>query len=157
MGGKCSIEQNQSLLTIFLAILGLSFVADFFGGLPLLFFDFSYNLAMYAYYPIFMALHIIIDPVLIFILFYHIGKKFELKLNLIPTIIRLLIGSYLGHFLATNLIYILAAWEAYPSILLSSIFSNLFLHTTFLSFSALAIAYLRNNREKTDDFKKRGI
>lgn len=88
-----------------------------------------------------MVLHIIIDPVIIFILFYHIEKKFDLKLNLIPTIIRLLLGSYLGHFLAINLI------------LLSTIFSTLFLQTTFLSFSAIAIAYLKNNIEEPNNLK----
>ena len=144
------MERNHSLLTILLAILIVSFVKGFFGGLPLLIFDLTNNMAMYGYYPIFDVVNIIISPFLTFFVFYQIGKKFDLKLNLMPSIIRLLLGSYVGHFLAINLIYLLAAWRYYPSILLSHILSPLFFTTFFISFSALAIAYLRNNREETD-------
>ena len=148
------MEQNHSLLTIFLAILIASIVIDVFRGSFFMFFDMS-NIQLYStYYPIFVLVSILIHPFLIFILFYKLGKRFDLKVNLKPSIIRLLFGSYLGHFLGTNLIYLIIGGENYLSTLVGSIISTSFLATFFLSFSALAIAYLTNNIDETDDGKK---
>lgn len=148
------MEQNHSLLTIFLAILIASIVIDVFRGSFFMFFDTS-NIQLYStYYPIFVLVSILIHPFLIFILFYKLGKRFDLKVNLKPSIIRLLFGSYLGHFLGTNLIYLIIGGENYLSTLVGSIISTSFLATFFLSFSALAIAYLTNNIDETDDGKK---
>jgi Na+/melibiose symporter-like transporter len=151
------MEQNHSLLTIFLAILIASIVIDVFRGSFFMFFDTS-NIQLYStYYPIFVLVSILIHPFLIFILFYKLGKRFDLKVNLKPSIIRLLFGSYLGHFLGTNLIYLIIGGENYLSTLVGSIISTSFLATFFLSFSALAIAYLTNNIDETDDGKKGGF
>jgi Na+/melibiose symporter-like transporter len=148
------MEQNHSLLTIFLAILIASIMIDVFRGSFFMFFDTS-NIQLYStYYPIFVLVSILIHPFLIFILFYKLGKRFDLKVNLKPSIIRLLFGSYLGHFLGTNLIYLIIGGENYLSTLVGSIISTSFLATFFLSFSALAIAYLTNNIDETDDGKK---
>ena len=148
------MEQNHSLLTIFLAILIASIMIDVFRGSFFMFFDTS-NIQLYStYYPIFVLVSILIHPFLIFILFYKLGKRFDLKVNLKPSIIRLLLGSYLGHFLGTNLIYLIIGGENYLSTLVGSIISTSFLATFFLSFSALAIAYLTNNIDETDDGKK---
>jgi len=148
------MEQNHSLLTIFLAILIASIVIDVFRGSFFMFFDTS-NIQLYStYYPIFVLVSILIHPFLIFILFYKLGKRFDLKVNIKPSIIRLLFGSYLGHFLGTNLIYLIIGGENYLSTLVGSIISTSFLATFFLSFSALAIAYLTNNIDETDDGKK---
>jgi Na+/melibiose symporter-like transporter len=151
------MEQNHSLLTIFLAILIASIMIDVFRGSFFMFFDTS-NIQLYStYYPIFVLVSILIHPFLIFILFYKLGKRFDLKVNLKPSIIRLLFGSYLGHFLGTNLIYLIIGGENYLSTLVGSIISTSFLATFFLSFSALAIAYLTNNIDETDDGKKGGF
>ena len=151
------MEQNHSLLTIFLAILIASIVIDVFRGSFFMFFDTS-NIQLYSTnYPIFVLVSILIHPFLIFILFYKLGKRFDLKVNLKPSIIRLLFGSYLGHFLGTNLIYLIIGGENYLSTLVGSIISTSFLATFFLSFSALAIAYLTNNIDETDDGKKGGF
>ena len=151
------MEQNHSLLTIFLAILIASIVIDVFRGSFFMFFDTS-NIQLYStYYPIFVLVSILIHPFLIFILFYKLGKRFDLKVNLKPSIIRLLFGSYLGHFLGTNLIYLIIGGENYLSTLVGSIISTSFLATFFLSFSALAIAYLTNTIDETDDGKKGGF
>lgn len=150
------MEQNHSLLTIFLAILIASIVTDVFRGSFFMFFDMS-NIQLYStYYPIFVLVSILVHPVLIFILFYKLGKRFDLKVNLKPSIIRLFLGSYLGHFLGTNIIYLYLAGENYLSTLVGSIISTSFLATFFLSFSALAIAYLSNNMDETDEIKKEG-
>ena len=151
------MEQNHSLLTIFLAILIASIMIDVFRGSFFMFFDTS-NIQLYStYYPIFVLVSMLIHPFLIFILFYKLGKRFDLKVNLKPSIIRLLFGSYLGHFLGTNLIYLIIGGENYLSTLVGSIISTSFLATFFLSFSALAIAYLTNNIDETDDGKKGGF
>ena len=144
------MEQNHSLITILLAVLIASFVTGFFRAFPIMFIDIS-NIQFYStYYPIFMLINIIIHPFLIFILFYKIGKRFDLKLNLKPSIIRLVIGSYLGHFVVINLIYLNVVRGDYFAALVGSLFSPLFLETFFVSFSALAIAYLRNNIKETE-------
>lgn len=150
------MEQNHSLFTIFLAILIASIVTDVFRGSFFMFFDAS-NIQLYStYYPIFVLVSILVHPVLIFILFYKLGKRFDLKVNLKPSIIRLLLGSYLGHFLGTNIIYLYIAGENYLSTLVGSIISTQFLATFFLSFSALAIAYLSNYMDETDEIKEKG-
>ena len=95
----------------------------------------------------------IVNPFLVFIGFYKIGKKFDLKSNLKSLIIRLLSGAYLGHFLSYNVAYLSVGndsiwFDSYLSIFIGSVFSLSFLGTFFAAFTALAIGYLRHNESE---------
>ena len=78
--------------------------------------------------------------VLIFIAFYLIGKKINVRTNLKLVIITLLIGTYVANLLVV------------PQFLYLDTFSwewifYIFFPLQFIAFSALSIAYFRNNNE----------
>ena len=69
-----------------------------FGKIPNFFWNID-SIQNYQFYSsIFSIITMIVNPFLVFIGFYKIGKKFDLKSNLKSLIIRLLSGAYLGHF-----------------------------------------------------------
>jgi len=93
----------------------------------------------------FSIINIIINPFLVFIGFYQIGKKFDLRSNLKSLIIRLLMGAYLGHFLSITVVYLImgnnSPWfDSYWSTFIGNVFSLSFLGTFFAAFTALAIS-----------------
>ena len=137
-------QSNYSLTFILVVILALSTVSNFVGSIPILWgLD---NIQLYSmYYPIIIIINIIISPVLVFVLFYLIGKKFDLKSNLKFSIIRLLIGAYVGHFLSFNIVRFFGEYYNFWSTIVSSIVSLAFLGTFFTAFTGLAIAYLKQN------------
>ena len=143
------MEQNDNSLTLILVVvLVLGFVTSIVGRIPILFLNFDSIQFYYTIYPIFTIISIIIHPVLVFVVFYRLGKNFDLKLNLSSSIIRLLIGSYIGHFLASNIVQFIYGFEdtwEILSFLIGSIISLGFLSSFFVAFSALAIAYLKQN------------
>ena len=82
--------------------------------------------------------------VLIFIAFYLIGKKFDVRTNLKLVIITLLIGTYVANLLVVpQFLYLEYAfsWEWVFYIF----FPLQFFCPFFVAFSALSIAYFRNN------------
>ena len=97
------------------------------------------------YNLIILSVRMLINPFLIFIIFYKIGTKFDIKLNLKPTIIRLLLGAYLGYFISSNLVFLIhRSADSFLSTILGNIFSTTFLGIFFVGFSALVIAYFRH-------------
>ena len=143
--GKKMDQKNRSLITIFLVIILISFVSGFFRSFPTVLWNIE-NIQDYLFYaPIFSLIGIIINPFLVFIGFYQIGKKFDLRSNLKSLIIRLLTGAYLGYFLSFNIVYLIRGVDLYVPTLIGSSISLTFLDAFFIAFSALAIAYLRHN------------
>ena len=81
--------------------------------------------------------------VLIFIAFYLIGKKINVRTNLKLVIITLLIGTYVANLLVVpQFLYLdTFSWEWIFYIF----FPLQFICPFFIAFSALSIAYFRNN------------
>ena len=103
---------------------------------------------MQIYSNILSLIIFIINPISVLIGFYYLGKKLDLKSNLKSVIIRLLIGAYLGQFFAITIVNLFSfSWTFY----LINILSTLFLAIFFPAFTALAIAYLGNNREEPNE------
>ena len=99
------MEQNNYSLTLLLVVIFLlSFVKGFFIRYPIIFWNLDNIQNFQMYSPFFTLVNIIISPILLFIVFYKIGNKFDLKSNLKSTIIRMLIGAYVGHFLADSIV-----------------------------------------------------
>jgi hypothetical protein len=135
-------------------------VASFLGSfyiiayIPYIRFTEPYNFQYFQLLSTFLSLSsFIVSPILTLFVFYRIGKKFELKSNLKSSIIRLMTGAYLGQFVGSTTVYLIGIflieeftvyWPQY----LSRIFSVSFLGLFFPSFTALAIAYLRNNESE---------
>lgn len=151
------MEQGRLLFRIFLMIMMVGFVGTFIIFFRMfLFFNFIDFQDFTIYQTIFSIITFIVNPVSVLVGFYYLGKKFDLKSNLKWVIIRLLIGAYLGQFFAITVvnligIYFINGFSFYWTSYLSNILSTLFLAIFFSAFTALAIAYLRNNREETDE------
>jgi hypothetical protein len=89
----------------------------------------------------------IISPISVLVGFYYWGKKLYLKSNLKSVITRLLVGAYLGQFLAITIhylvgIYFIGGFNSDWLVYLSRIVSVSFIGVFFVSFTALAIANL---------------
>jgi len=84
-----------------------------------------------------------IDPVLVFIGVYLVGRKIDLKAKLTPLIVLLIVGAYVGNLIG----YIITPLISKPELLLESTFMGLTstspLRLFFVAFTALAIAYIR--------------
>ena len=84
-----------------------------------------------------------IDPVLVFIGVYLVGRKIDLKVKLTPLIVLLIVGAYVGNLIG----YIITPLISKPELLLESTFMGLTttspLRLFFVAFTALAIAYIR--------------
>jgi hypothetical protein len=146
------MEQCRSLLRIFIIIMIVGFVEAFLiYSQPLLVFPIVSiwgNIDMQIYSNILSLIIFIINPISVLIGFYYLGKKLDLKSNLKSVIIRLLIGAYLGQFFAITIVNLFSfSWTFY----LINILSTLFLVIFFPAFTALAIAYLGNNREEPNE------
>ncbi len=140
-------QKDRSLITMFLVIILISFVSGFFRSFPMVLWNIE-NIQDYIqhyqfYALIFSLINIIINPFLVFIGFYQIGKKFDLRSNLKSLIIRLLTGAYLGYFLSFNIVYLIRGIDLYFPTLIGSSISLTFLDAFFIALSALAIAYLK--------------
>ena len=143
------MEQNRSLLGIFIVAMIIELVVTFL-SYSRMFLPFSLeNLQDFTiYHTIISMVTFIINPILVLIGFYNMGKKFDLKSNLKPIIVRLLIGAYLGQFISFTLLHLIGIifieeytfyWLSY----LSSLLSVSFLGVFFSSFTALAMAHLK--------------
>jgi hypothetical protein len=147
------MEQDRPIFRIFIIIMIIEFVATFL-GYSRMFLPFTLDNVQYftIYHFIISIITFIINPISVLIGFYYLGKKLDLKSNLKPVIVRLLIGAYLGQFISITILYLVGIyfiegfsfyWLSY----LSSILSVSFLGLFFASFTALAIANLgQNNR-----------
>jgi hypothetical protein len=132
------MEQNRSLLGIFIVAMIIELVVTFL-SYSRMFLPFSLeNLQDFTiYHTIISMVTFIINPILVLIGFYNMGKKFDLKSNLKPIIVRLLIGAYLGQFI------FIEEYTFYWLSYLSSLLSVSFLGVFFASFTALAMAHLK--------------
>lgn len=150
------MEQKSSLFRMFIVILIIEFVTTFL-AYSRLFLPYALDIqtltSLQIYGSTISLITIIINPISVLIGFYYWGKKLDLKSNLKSVIIRLLIGAYLGQFLAITIHYLVGIyfitgfnfyWLAY---LQQGILSVSFLGVFFTSFTALAIANLRQNNQ----------
>ena len=139
-------QKNYSLITIFLVILIISFVSGLLRNYRFFFFGID-NIQDYLWYAnlLLSIINIIINPCLVFLGFYQIGKKFDLRSNLKSLIIRLLAGAYLGYFLSFTIVYLIRGFDVSFPVLIGSSISLTFLDAFFVAFSALAIANFRHN------------
>jgi len=151
------MEQDRLIFKIFITAILVGFVEAFL-IYSRMFLSFTlYTVQDFTIYHFIISLiTFIINPIMVLIGFYYLGRKFDLKSNLKPAIIRLLIGAYLGQFFGITILQLVGIcfikgfnfyWISY----LSSILSVLFLRIFFPAFTALAISYLRNNRKETDE------
>ena len=136
-------QKDRYLIMIFLVVLIMDFAVGFIRRIPI---AVPLSMDYYYIYYLIMFISFLISPVLVFIAFYLIGRKFDVRTNLRSLIVILLTGAYLGNFLSA-IIYILLreyvfSWESVIGIFFVSL---QFLYTFFIAFSALAIAYFRNN------------
>jgi hypothetical protein len=143
------MEQDRPIFRIFIMIMIIEFVATFL-GYSRMFLPFTLDNVQYftIYHFIISIITFIINPISVLIGFYYLGKKLDLKSNLKPVIVRLLIGAYLGQFISFTLlyligIYLIEGYSFYWLSYLSSILSVSFLGLFFAAFTALAIAHLK--------------
>jgi hypothetical protein len=143
------MEQNSSLFRMFIVILIIEFVITFL-VYSQLFIPFAVDniqdLQIYSY--IISLITFIINPFFVLIGFYYLGKKLDLKSKLKSVIIRLLIGAYLGQFFSITIlnlveIYFIEGFNFHWLSYLGSILSVSFLGVFFATFTALAIAYMK--------------
>jgi hypothetical protein len=135
-------QKDRYLIMIFLVVLITDFAVGFIRDIPI---ALSLSMDYYYIYTLIMFISFLIRPVLVFIAFYLIGRKFDVRTNLRSLIVILLTGAYLGNFLSA-IIYILLREYVFSWVSVISIFISLqFLYTFFTAFSALTIAYFRNN------------
>lgn len=143
------MEQNSSLFRLFIVTMIIEFVVTFL-TYSRIFLPFAVdnvqNLQIYNY--LISLITFIINPISVLIGFYYLGKKLDLKSKLKPAIVRLLIGTYFGQFFSMTILFSIGiyfiegfnfSWLSY----LGSILSVSFLGVFFASFTALAIAYLK--------------
>jgi hypothetical protein len=135
-------QKDRYLIMIFLVVLIMDFAVGFIRRIPIVV---PPSMDYFYIYYLIIYISFLISPVLVFIAFYLIGRKFDVRTNLRSLIIILLTGAYLGDFLST-IIYIplreyVFSWESVIGIFISL----QFLYTFFTAFSALTIAYFRNN------------
>lgn len=135
-------QKDRYLIMIFLVVLIMDFAVGFIRRIPIVV---RPSMDYFYIYYLIIFISFLISPVLVFIAFYLIGRKFDVRTNLRSLIIILLTGAYLGDFLSA-IIYIplreyVFSWESVIGIFISL----QFLYTFFIAFSALAIAYFRNN------------
>ncbi len=144
------MEQNRSLFGIFIVTMIIEFVIAFL-SYSRMFLPFTLDINfqdLQIYHLIISLITFIINPISVLIGFYYLGKKLDLKSNLKPVIVRLLIGAYLGQFISFTLLYLIGiyfieGYSFYWLSYLSSILSVSFLGVFFASFTALAIAHLK--------------
>lgn len=128
-------QKDRYLIMIFSVVTIMSYALGQMIMIPAII-DTSYMMMLFLNY---------LSPILLFIAFYLIGKKFEVRTNLKSLIVTLLIGAYLGNLLSylTQFLYFeyTFSWESAFYILVPL----QFIYTFFVSFSALAIANFEKN------------
>ena len=135
-------QKDRYLVMIFLVVLIISFVIGILRNWMIFYFLEWHDYLVYYQISVISSL---ITPLLVFIPYYLIGKKFDLRSNLKWSIISLLTGAYLGYFLSANIEIPLIGFVPYWERVIESIISLQFLYTFSIAFSALAIAYFKNN------------
>jgi hypothetical protein len=143
------MEQDRLIFRIFIMIMIVGFVEAFL-IFSRTFLTFTlYNFQDFTiYHFIISIISFIINPIYVLIGFYYLGKKLDLKSNLKPVIVSLLVGAYLGQFFGITIpqlvgIYFIREFNFYWLSYLSTILSVLFLGIFFPAFTALAIAHLK--------------
>ena len=149
--------KSQSLIPMLIVILVLSFALGIVGG-SRTFLAFSLkdklglsNEVRAFYMAVVGLIGFVINPVLVFIGIYLIGRKIDLKANLTSIIVRLLVGAYVGnlfgHIVAplvgSPLLHELEIPLFITSSFLLGLFSISILHLFFVAFTALSIAHIR--------------
>ena len=132
------LQKPRYLIMIFLVILIINFVVGFIK--KWIFFDWFYM----SYESSFILSLLIILPVL-FVGFYLIGKKFDLKSNLKWSIISLFFGSISGYLLFLGYCYFRAEILCSLMLYFSFYFPVTIVFTFFIAFSGMTIANFRNN------------
>ena len=142
------MEQNRSLFRLFIVAMIIEFVVTFL-TYSRIFLPFTVdnlqNLQIYNY--IISLITFSINPISVLIGFYYLGKKFDLKSKLKPVIVRLLIGAYFGQFFSITILFLIGIFIGWVDLFwlsyLGSILSVSFLGVFFASFTAMAVAYLK--------------
>lgn len=127
-------QQNRHLIMIFLIILIMNFMAVFIK--KAIIFDWFFM----SYETSFILSLLIIIPI-VFVSFYLIGQKFDLKSNLKWSIISLLLGAILGYLLSLSYCFITKEVLCSLMFYFSFYFPVTIFFTFFIAFSALAMAY----------------
>jgi hypothetical protein len=86
-----------------------------------------------------------VNSVLIFICFYLVGRKIDLKANLALSILSLIVGAYVGKLLGQTMITLIVN----PELLLGAVIMGseplISLQIFFVAFSALALHHIRTS------------
>ena len=164
-------EKGRPLLLIFLvalifgAVLGA--LRAYSAYLPILLHEHDAPFAVIGFwFSITELTRLAISPFLIFIAFYLVGRKINLKANLSRSILSLIVGGFVGNFLGFSSVTLIFNPDR-PKLLIGAVFTGLnphgsFLRIFFVAFTALAIAYLRPAKsedevERKTEEKKRDI
>ena len=154
------VDMKTKRHLILLISLGLSLISGIIFGvlLSIQYMGWEYETSIF-YIDVLPKISLIFNPFIVFIFSYMIGRKFDIKLKLVQTLIFILAISYLGYLSG----YITAGLTLVPvvyrvlfmeSILTYTIPWTLPLPTIpltlfFVQISALLIAYIRNPLEQT--------
>jgi len=141
-------QKDRSVTRMFLVILILGFASGFLRNSFVFLLD-LFNDLQIAFSPFFQVinyLNLVIIYGVVFVVFYQMGKKIDLKLKLDSLIIRLLAGAVIGNFLGFNIALLLGGFYYDFGIFENSIINILLyaLPTFLTAFTALAIAYIRH-------------
>jgi hypothetical protein len=113
--------------------------------LPFLLADASSSADLHTIYSILGLIRALI-PLMVFVLMYPTGRKIDLKSKLVPLIINLISGLYIGEIIGFNVVLIFTGNFTVDTIIPSLVQSiSLF----FVAFTALAISYLRHNQQNS--------
>jgi hypothetical protein len=143
------MEQSRSIIKMIIVILVLQSVTTFLVHSRVFIPFTSDNIQSVSICLSIISIIIwIISPFFVFIGFYYLGKKFDLKSNLKSVIIRLLVGAFLGQFLGITIlnivkIILIEGFNFYWHVYMVDVLSVSILGTFFAAFTALAIAYLK--------------
>lgn len=139
--------KGQSLIPLFIVILVLGFASGVLGGYgPLLTLHLHEQGVPLEEIGIYLTIRSLvgtaINPFMILIGVYFVGRKIDLKAKLVPLIVLIFVGSYLGNLLG----HIVAPLIIAPQSLSASVqmgLTYLPLQRFFVAFTALSLAYIR--------------
>ena len=139
--------KSQSLTPIFIVILVLGFASGVLSSygvlLPIILHEQRVPWEeIDIYLTIRTSVGTIIDPFIVLIAVYFVGRKIDLKAKLAPLIALIIVGSYVGNLLG----HIVAPLISFPEFLTESVLHGLMflpLHDFFIIFTALSLAYIR--------------
>ena len=145
-------EKRRPLLLIFLVALIFGAVLGALGAygvyVPILLHEHEVPLTIIGFWIYITELvGVAISPFLVFVVFYLVGRKINLKANLSRSILSLIVGGFVGNFIGFISVTLIMNPDR-PELLTGAVFTGLnphgsFLQIFFVAFTALAIAHLR--------------